>query len=574
MAVRHLFLRFTPRLDGRWLIALLVVGALVGAATYIRWSGPAPPLDLVALGPEGRFADTLRIPGSWGDTATHTPEAVVRVPLILGVRNLGQEPVSPGRLSLSVPLRYRITDAEGWELDGHVEAGSPLVRYTLDPGLEDVQPQRLPTLLPAHDTLWLEVVVPSFYCVAVGDSIPEFVAAPPPPIGPLSDVRIFYSFEGGDLTERRTGTLAVRIDTALLDVDLPDSPPTFSMETDPGLARPELGSLQRVGSRRSLCGEPESPMELLSTVWETASGGRFITLDYGGTVRKHLYDLDGDGVIERESWAPAGDGRFTATRRARLPVPAFLLPTRPGGDYPLARFDSLSPDSLARGEPWDPGPTPSAAVCWTPAPGPPGPRPWGSGGSSPGRGRPPWTSCPSPGSGPPALSAGPSEPIPSPPTPPTGSGGTHVAPDTGSEATRPSGEETMNERQRKKIEERLLEERQERVDVLADLDERFKDRLEQGDGDLTNYPLHMADDGTDTMEQEKEFLLAHQEGEQLIAIDEALRRLYKTPESFGTCEECGGEIGMERLEMVPWATLCISCRKAKEQLAGAEGPAS
>jgi DnaK suppressor protein len=126
----------------------------------------------------------------------------------------------------------------------------------------------------------------------------------------------------------------------------------------------------------------------------------------------------------------------------------------------------------------------------------------------------------------------------------------------------------MKDRQRKKIEERLLEERQERVEVLVGIDDRFRDRLERGDGDLTNYPLHMADDGTDTMEQEKEFLLAHQEGEQLIVIDEALRRLYKEPEAFGTCESCGKEIGMERLEMVPWATLCIACKKEREEQGG------
>jgi hypothetical protein len=363
MAFRYALLRLMPRLDGRWLLALLVVGALVGAASLIRWTGPAPPLDLVALGPEGRFEDTLRVPARWGDTATHTPDAVVRVPLILGVRNLGREPVTPERLSLSVPVRYRLTDADGQELPGRIEAGSPLVSYTLRPGLDRVEPQRLPTLIPAHDTLWLEVVIPTFYCVSVGDSIPEFVIAPPPPVRPLSDLRVFYSFEGGDLGERRTGTLSVRLDSTLLAVEQPPAPPAFPMEANADLAQPDLGALQRVGSRRSVCGEPESPMEILSTVWRTPAGGRFITLDYGGKVRKRLYDLDGDGMIERESWAPAGDGRFTATRRARFPIPGFLLPATPGGAYPLARFDSLSPDSLARLDPFrramrGPGPVP------------------------------------------------------------------------------------------------------------------------------------------------------------------------------------------------------------------------
>lgn len=128
----------------------------------------------------------------------------------------------------------------------------------------------------------------------------------------------------------------------------------------------------------------------------------------------------------------------------------------------------------------------------------------------------------------------------------------------------------MNDRQREKIEKRLLEEREDRLELLAELDDRFKERLETGDDDLTNYPLHMADEGTDTMEQEKEFLLAHAEGEQLLEIDASLRRLYKEPEQFGTCDRCGGEIGMERLEMVPWAKLCIACKREVEEAEEAE----
>ncbi len=69
------------------------------------------------------------------------------------------------------------------------------------------------------------------------------------------------------------------------------------------------------------------------------------------------------------------------------------------------------------------------------------------------------------------------------------------------------------------------------------------------------------------MEEEKEFLLAHQEGEQLLEIDESLRRLYREPEAFGVCENCGSEIGVERLAMVPWAKLCIECKREAERSA-------
>lgn len=126
----------------------------------------------------------------------------------------------------------------------------------------------------------------------------------------------------------------------------------------------------------------------------------------------------------------------------------------------------------------------------------------------------------------------------------------------------------MKKAELERIEERLLEEREERVEILAEIDDRFKERLEGDDGDLTKYPLHMADEGTDTHEKEKELLLAHQEGEQLLEIDESLRRLYKEPDTFGICENCGSEIGVERLEMVPWAKLCIECKRDAERAPG------
>jgi RNA polymerase-binding transcription factor DksA len=47
-------------------------------------------------------------------------------------------------------------------------------------------------------------------------------------------------------------------------------------------------------------------------------------------------------------------------------------------------------------------------------------------------------------------------------------------------------------------------------------------------------------------------------------VNEALRRLYKAPEEFGKCQECGEEISFERLDALPHARLCIKC-KAKEE---------
>src|SRR3989441_8102981 len=82
---------------------------------------------------------------------------------------------------------------------------------------------------------------------------------------------------------------------------------------------------------------------------------------------------------------------------------------------------------------------------------------------------------------------------------------------------------------------------------LGHYGESFNASLQASDGDLSSYSFHMADQGTDAMEREKAFLFASQEGRYLWHVNQALRRLYQAPEKFGKCEQCGEEIGFERL---------------------------
>ncbi|MFO0558980.1 MAG: TraR/DksA C4-type zinc finger protein [Polyangiales bacterium] len=49
----------------------------------------------------------------------------------------------------------------------------------------------------------------------------------------------------------------------------------------------------------------------------------------------------------------------------------------------------------------------------------------------------------------------------------------------------------------------------------------------------------------------------------LEKIDKALVKIEDG--SFGTCEECGEEIGIKRLEARPETTLCIKCKEEQER---------
>src|SRR3989440_10858558 len=121
----------------------------------------------------------------------------------------------------------------------------------------------------------------------------------------------------------------------------------------------------------------------------------------------------------------------------------------------------------------------------------------------------------------------------------------------------------MAKKQLQYFEKRLLEERRRVLKELGHHDELFNKSDQAADGDLSTYSFHMADQGNDAMEREKAFLCASQEGRYLWHVNQALRRLYQTPERFGRCEQCGEDIGFDRLDALPHARLCIKC-KAKE----------
>ncbi|MEO6879003.1 MAG: TraR/DksA C4-type zinc finger protein [Gemmatimonadaceae bacterium] len=134
-------------------------------------------------------------------------------------------------------------------------------------------------------------------------------------------------------------------------------------------------------------------------------------------------------------------------------------------------------------------------------------------------------------------------------------------PTTNSAAKKPKG---MPKKSLQHFEKRLIDERKRVLKELGRNDEAFGSTPQSADGDLSSYSFHMADQGTDVMEREKAFLFASQEGRFLWHIDEALRRLYRTPEMFGKCHQCGNEIAFERLDALPHARFCIDCKQREE----------
>jgi DnaK suppressor protein len=85
----------------------------------------------------------------------------------------------------------------------------------------------------------------------------------------------------------------------------------------------------------------------------------------------------------------------------------------------------------------------------------------------------------------------------------------------------------------------------------------------EGSGDLSRAPIHLADQASDTQEQEFMLERVTVSSDTLADIDAALDRLEDG--SYGTCEDCGAEIGERRLKIKPWASMCVDCRRKEER---------
>jgi len=72
-----------------------------------------------------------------------------------------------------------------------------------------------------------------------------------------------------------------------------------------------------------------------------------------------------------------------------------------------------------------------------------------------------------------------------------------------------------------------------------------------------------ADSGTKTAERDTAESVLRSILERRMQFEHALARLDEG--SYGWCEGCGGPIPVERLEIFPSATSCVSCKQSRER---------
>jgi len=114
----------------------------------------------------------------------------------------------------------------------------------------------------------------------------------------------------------------------------------------------------------------------------------------------------------------------------------------------------------------------------------------------------------------------------------------------------------LNKKERERYRNKILKKKEEIVNKISETYNESKE-VESG----------IAQDVVDKAESSytKEFLLSlsNAEREQLLLIDEALKRIDK--KELGICQRCGKDINKKRLDVVPWTSYCIDCQEIEEE---------
>jgi DnaK suppressor protein len=113
-----------------------------------------------------------------------------------------------------------------------------------------------------------------------------------------------------------------------------------------------------------------------------------------------------------------------------------------------------------------------------------------------------------------------------------------------------------------KVRQKLDGERARVSREIEDFEEDLSVSLEESTEE-NMYDQHMADSATPMLNREIDVSLEENARNVLTQIDRALEKLDEG--TYGTCDQCGRPIGEERLEVMPYATLCVDCKRRMER---------
>ncbi len=107
--------------------------------------------------------------------------------------------------------------------------------------------------------------------------------------------------------------------------------------------------------------------------------------------------------------------------------------------------------------------------------------------------------------------------------------------------------------------ERLLKRKRE---LWQEVREQLRREISEEYQDMTKTALDEEDRSVVDLEEETTLTLIEPKKTELEEIEEALLRIEGG--EYGICIECGGPVGVKRLEIMPEAPRCTRCQAARE----------
>lgn len=108
-----------------------------------------------------------------------------------------------------------------------------------------------------------------------------------------------------------------------------------------------------------------------------------------------------------------------------------------------------------------------------------------------------------------------------------------------------------------RFKKRLLEERDRLEELVADYQRELEEaRLTESSSDRSPDPGN-AEASSMKLEYAKELSIEQNTLDLLSKVEHALERIEQG--KYGICESCGAAIPVERLDVLPYATLCVEC---------------
>lgn len=125
------------------------------------------------------------------------------------------------------------------------------------------------------------------------------------------------------------------------------------------------------------------------------------------------------------------------------------------------------------------------------------------------------------------------------------------------------GKPNLSPKTLERLKQRLLDERERLLRQAQEFAAEAEQLAREREGGDTQFDEESGEGDTVNVERERDLLLSASARQEVEAIEAALARMRRG--TYGVCRYAGRRIPLERLEVMPWADVCVDCKARAER---------